>query len=188
MILVTPFCASHDELIILIILNDHVTLLVVISLQVPKLLYLHVADRITALIDPDLYGMISTNQWTFQHLKLRAHKSSLAAESRPSVCSATVSCPTTRSVSLLVLHFNLFSLALWGASFSALWLYPFWENTVLLLHYKLSVERFYTSVELFIARFRLSGAFQLQVHLKKLEYGVNFFSCNLFQKWNFHIF
>ncbi len=74
MILVTPFCASHDELIILIILNDHVTLLVVISLQfkVPKLLYLHVADRIAALIDPDLYGLIATNQWTFQHLKLRA--------------------------------------------------------------------------------------------------------------------
>ncbi len=85
MILVTPFCASHDELIILIILNDHVTLLVVTSLQVSKLLYLHVADRITALIDPDLYGMISTNQWTFQHLKLRAHKSSLASESQ-SIC------------------------------------------------------------------------------------------------------
>ncbi len=68
MILVTPFCASHDELIILIILNDHVTLLVIISLQVPKLLYLHVADR---------YMNISAPQ---------THESSLASESRPSVC------------------------------------------------------------------------------------------------------
>lgn len=62
MILVTPLCASHDELVILIILNDRVTLLVVISLQVPKLLYLHVADSIAARIDPDLSDLISTNE------------------------------------------------------------------------------------------------------------------------------
>lgn len=93
MILVTVFCAPRDELIIFIILNDHIALLIVISLQfrVPELLFSHVAERIAALIDSGLYSLISsTNQWMFQHLELRAHKSSLASESRPSVCCSTL--------------------------------------------------------------------------------------------------